>query len=437
MAVEIFTLGGYGEIGRNMAAVKVDDDVIILDMGLHLEHYIHYAEDDDVVLDAERLANAGAVPDITPIKHLIKNVRAIVPSHAHLDHCGAIPWLANEFSCPIICTPFTKNVINTMVRDQEKVLKNEIIAAELNSQYKVNKNITVEFINATHSTPHTAIVVLHTKYGTIIYANDFKLDDHPTLGEKTNTKRLREIGTGNVICLIQECLYADQAGKMPSESLAREKLDEVLSKADKKKAIIVTTFSSHIARLKSIYEIGRKAGRKVIFLGRSMHKYITAAEDAGIVNLSGSCEVIKYKQLIKKRLRRIFKEGKKKYLIVCTGHQGEPKAVLHTITKQRGFLERNDLIIFSCITIPTKTTIENRKHLEKKLLDMKIKIIKDIHVSGHAASEDLKEILKLLNPENVIPVHGDIGRMECLKKIAEELGINTLMLTEGEHVAVI
>src|SRR3989338_6067458 len=191
MTIQIFTVGGYQEIGRNMTAVKIDEDVIILDIGLHLEPYIPYSDDDNNILTVKTLGRAGAIPNVEPIEHLIKNVRAIIPSHAHLDHCGAIPFLANHFNAEVLCTPFTKNVLDAIITDRKKKLKKKIIGIQPNHKYKVNENITIELLNVTHSTPQTSIVAVHTKYGIILYANDFKLDETPTLGEKTNIARLK------------------------------------------------------------------------------------------------------------------------------------------------------------------------------------------------------------------------------------------------------
>jgi len=208
MGIEICAVGGYKEVGGNCTAVKIDDDVIILDMGLHMEHYVKYTEEEDLRdVTAKQLINAHAVPDITKIDDWKKHVRAIVPSHAHLDHIGAIPFIANKFDAPIIATPYTIEVINAMTKDDHLKIKNKRIKINPNSSHKLTNDITIEFIHVTHSTPHTAIVAIHTKYGIILYCNDFKLDDSPVLGNKPNYARLKQL-KGKVRLLIMECLYA-------------------------------------------------------------------------------------------------------------------------------------------------------------------------------------------------------------------------------------
>jgi len=423
MGIEICAVGGYKEVGGNCTAVKIDDDVIILDMGLHMEHYVKYTEEEDLRdVTAKQLINAHAVPDITKIDDWKKHVRAIVPSHAHLDHIGAIPFIANKFDAPIIATPYTIEVINAMTKDDHLKIKNKRIKINPNSSHKLTNDITIEFIHVTHSTPHTAIVAIHTKYGIILYCNDFKLDDSPVLGNKPNYARLKQL-KGKVRLLIMECLYAKDHRKMPSESVAREMLKEIMLETDSKgKAMIVTTFSSHIARLKSIIEFGKKLNRKIVFLGRSLDKYVKAAERTGLVNFSNDIGMIYFGQRARRQLTKIGQQ-KDKYLLVMTGHQGEPKAMLSRIANDdfKFPLESGDIVIFSCHTIPTPTTEANRKVLEAELKDKGARIYTDIHVSGHAAREDLRTLIEMITPDHIIPVHGDPEMLASLVDLTTEL----------------
>src|SRR3989338_1244605 len=192
--IEIKTIGGYDEVGRNMTAVRVNDEVIILDMGLHLENYIRCTDDEDVIKVSQHdLMEAQAVPDISLLGDWKGKVKAIVPSHVHLDHIGAVPFLWNEFRAPVICTPFAAAVLRKIMKDEKIQTKNKLVKLNPNSTHKVSGGISVEFLSATHSTPQTVIVALHTKHGAVLYANDFKFDMTPTLGPKPNMKRL-EIG---------------------------------------------------------------------------------------------------------------------------------------------------------------------------------------------------------------------------------------------------
>jgi len=428
--IQITAVGGYKEVGKNCTAIDIDGTVILCDLGLHLENYIKYTENEEedlMKISGKTLMKVGAVPDISKIEHLKKNVKAIVSTHAHLDHIGAIPYLSNKFDADILATPFACAVLKAILKDEDIHLKNDIKVLNVNSVYQLTKDIKIEFVNMTHSTPQTVMIAIHTKYGTIIYANDFKLDSNPTLGKKANIERLREIGKGNVIALICDSLYAQDSRKTPSESVAKEMLKDVLLGTDSKdKLIVATTFASHLARLKSIVDIGQKLNRKIIFLGRSLAKYVQAGEDIKIIKFSDKVEIVKYGKKVKNRLKQIKDKERKNYMLVVTGHQGEPKAVLSKIANNliEFELKPEDHVIFSCKTIPSPTNIENRAFLEKRLREKGIRIFKDIHVSGHAGREDLRDLLNILKPQNIFPAHGDEDMMKGMEDLALEMGYN-------------
>ncbi len=424
--IEIRTIGGYGEVGKNCTAVKVDDDVVLLDMGIHLENYIALTEDEDIRnISTKQLIQAEAVPDISYIKEWKKNVKAIIPTHAHLDHIGGIPFLSNKFDAEILATPFTATVLGKIIKDEKIHLKNKIKRLNPNSTYQISDKIKVEFINITHSTPHTVMIALHTPYGIVVYANDFKFDLSPTLGQKPSFDRLEELGKEGIRCLIVESLYSGAARKTPSEKVAKEMLKEVLlGIKSKDQAVVVTTFSSHLARLKSIIEIGKKMKRKILFLGRSLNKYVSAGEEVGLIDFSGDVSMSKYRKQVKSTLSKVSKDGKEKYLLVVTGHQGEPKAILNRMIDGEldfGF-SQGDIVVFSCQIIPCDLSIENRKHLEQKLRDKGVRIFSDIHTSGHASKEDLRDLIAMFKPANIIPAHGTKKMFKDFQVLAEEMG---------------
>lgn len=442
MTVEICSVGGYNEVGKNMTAIKVDDQVIICDMGIHIENYIKCTEDEDLIkISADQLIRANAVPDISTIKDWKDKVKAIIPTHAHLDHVGAIPFLASKFDAPILCTPFTTAVINAILKSEKITIRNKIKTLNTNSVYYLSKDIKIEFINITHSTPQTVMVAIHTKYGVIIYANDFKFDRTPTLGQKANTERLKELGKKGIYALIVDSTYAQDAKKMPSESVAREMLRDVLLGTNSQgKIIIVSTFSSHLARLKSIIEFGKKLNRKIVFLGRSLSKYVEAGESINIVNFSKDVEIVKYGKQIKRRLKKITPKDRKKYMLVVTGHQGEPKSTLYKMAFEKlsfKFLPE-DHVIFSCTVIPTETNRKNRDILEKQLKNYGVRIFKDIHVSGHAAREDLRDLINLVKPVHIIPAHGYPEMTSALSDLAREMGYtpakNVHIMKDGQRI---
>jgi ribonuclease J len=422
--LQICAVGGYSEFGRNMTALRVDDEAIILDMGLHMNNYVNIKGDDDTHdLNVGMLTKANAIPHYKIIKDWKHMVKAIIPTHAHLDHLGAIPFISNKFDAKILCTPFTAEVLKAIITDDKRTLKNPIKTVNPNSTYKISDNITIEFINVTHSTPQTVMVAVHTKYGIVLYCNDFKFDSSPTFGTKPDFDKLRSLK--NVVALIVDCTRAKDERKTPSESVAKEMLKDVLMGTDSKgKCIIVTTFSSHLARLKSIVEFGKLKNRKIVFLGRSLGKYVEAGRKANIINFQ-DVEVVKFKDSIKKKLKKVMK-APDEYMLVVTGHQAEPESVLTRMVN--GELPFNfgyeDLIIFSCGIIPYEVNRLNREKMESRLKQFGVRIFTDIHVSGHAAREDLRDLVNMTKPMHIIPAHGDPSMMIAMKELATEMRYN-------------
>lgn len=432
-------IGGFREVGRNCTAVKIDDEVIVLDLGLHLQNYIHYTQDDDDVdLSLATLTRIEAVPDVSVIKGWIPLVKAVCISHAHLDHVGAAPFLAPVFDCPIHGTPYTIEVLKVLLEDKEIRLKNKLVSHEVNSVFKVSNNIKIEFISITHSVVHAAMIVIHTKYGQIVYANDFKLDNQPTLGNKSNISRMQQLD--NVKVMIIDSLYANRPVKTPSESVAKELLREVMiSTTSKGKAMVVSTFSSHLARLKSIIEFAKQLNRKPVFLGRSLEKYIRAGENCGVIDFSKNAKILKYRQQVQDFLKKCKRP--EDYVFVVTGHQGEPKSVLARMIFNNYFkFEMEDIVIFSCTIIPGEENIINREKMESELKKKKVRIFRDIHVSGHGAREDARDLVNIIKPQNLLPAHSEISTAEQFLELAEELGYrenkNIFILKNGHKIQI-
>ena len=427
MGLQIITVGGYSEIGRNCTLVKVDDEAVILDLGLHMDNYIAYTDEREELhtekdMSADTLIKVNAVPNIYQVQDLWPKVKAICITHAHLDHVGAVPFISNKFKADIHATRYTAEVLGAILRDEKISLRNNIVSHPTNSRFKVSKKISIEFVNITHSVPQTVIIAVHTPYGTLVYANDFKLDNAPTLGDKPNFKRLKQLGEKGVKALIVDSLYADTAMKTPSESIAKEMLKDVLLGVNSKgKAVIITTFSSHIARLRSIAELGKKLRRRIVFIGRSLNKYLGAAQRAGILDMSKKADFVRYGNKVEKFFKQV--KHPEKYLFVVTGHQGEPGAVLPRMVYKHLFnFKEEDHVIFSCSIIPVENNIIHREKLDSALKKEKVRLFIDVHVSGHAFREDLRDLIHLLKPENIIPTHGNSKKLEAMKELALEMG---------------
>lgn len=445
MKIEVRTVGGYSEVGKNMTAIRVGNEVVICDMGFHLPSLISYEEDlvGDVreKLSKEELIHIEAIPDDSVLEDWKPFVKAIVPSHCHLDHIGAIPYLASDYNCPVYGTPYTLKILKKILSDEKMKIPNKFVSVELGKKVQVSENIAVEFVAMTHSTLQVATLAIHTPAGIVVYANDFKLDNNPILGKKPDYKRLESLGKKGVKLLIMDSLYSHAKMKTPSERVAREMLaDVMLGINSDKKAVIVTTFASHIIRLKSILEFGKRMKRKVVFLGRSLHKYIKAAESLNLIKFSDQAEVVGYSRQTMAVLAKIMKD-KEKYLIVCTGNQGEPGSILQRIVMDETpfKVSEGDIVIFSCTTIPSPLNKANREIMEKKFRKKGVRLFLDIHVSGHGAREDHREMINMLKPKHIMPSHGDSNKVAPLIELAKEMGYdikNVHLMADGHFIDV-
>jgi len=427
--MKIHAVGGYDEVGKNMTALEIGEDVILFDAGLHLPAIVGVTEREKVQTEKGMRA-LGALPDdIYLDRHELRNkVRALIVSHAHLDHVGGVPYIAPRYDSGVIGTPFTTEVLKVLMADSNQKIPNKIITVPVDGTYTVQgKNkYKIELINMTHSTIQSAMVAVHTPHGVVLYANDYKLDNSPVFGNKPNYRRIREIARIGVKALIVDCLYAPDDRKTPSEKIAKGLLEDVFFTTDNHNSgMIITTFSSHIARLKTITELGRRLRREVVFVGRSLSKYVTAAQNIGQAPFRKDIQLLTYKKQMERVLHRINK-NKKNYLVVCTGHQGEPGSILDRISRNQFPLTINsdDHIIFSSKTIPTPINEANRQELERRLKKHHVRIFDNVHVSGHGGREDLRDLIKLTQPEHIIPSHGEEAKRKAGANLAIEMGYN-------------
>lgn len=429
--MEICTVGGFEQVGKNMTAVKVKDDVIIFDAGIYLPAIIEIQEAENEDKEQERdMRKIGALPDDLVLDRYgwTDKVRAIIIGHAHLDHIGALPYIAHRYPhAEIIATPFTMAVLDEIVKAENITLKNKRRIVKEDSTIVLNGKsgpIKLEFIHTTHSTLQCVFIAMHTSEGTFFYALDFKFDNYPVIGDPPRYNKLRELGRKGVKVLVLDALYSRVERKTPSERIARNLVEDALgSVRDRKAALIVTTFSSHIARLKSIVDFGKKTGRKIIFMGRSLYKYVDAAERVGQCPFKKDITLIKYRKQVDSVLKKIEKE-RGKYLVVCTGHQGEIGSILDRIVKDDTplRLRDGDNIIFCSSVIPDPVNINARERMDKKLRKKGIRIQTDVHVSGHGGREDMRDIIAILKPKHIIPAHGSLQQETPLIELAGELG---------------
>ena len=338
--MEIYTIGGFDEVGRNMTVVKTGEDAFIFDMGVFLPAIVELQEQEtqQQKYSEKKLRSIGALPDdlLLDKLNLRNKVRGIFLGHSHLDHIGAVPYIAYRYNAPLVGTPFTIQVLKKILEDTK--IPNPLKTVNPNSSFFIkgkSSNYQVDFINITHSTIQTSMMALHTPEGIVLYANDFKLDNNPILGLPPNYEMLKKISKKGIKALVIDSLYSGTDRKTPSEKIARALLEEVmLTVKNENSAIFVTTFSSHIARFKSIVDFGKKLNRKVYFMGRSMKKYVSSAIDVGMCPFKKDIQLITYKSQIGSVLKKIEKD-RRHSLVVCTGHQGEPGSIMDRLARQK------------------------------------------------------------------------------------------------------
>ncbi len=426
MEIEVIAVGGYDEVGRNMTAVRCGKEIVIFDMGLRLDQVMIHEDAEVENMHSLDLIQMKAIPDDTIMNEIEGTVKAIVCSHGHLDHIGAIPKLAHRYNAPIISTPYTTELIRQQISSEQKfVINNKLVSLRAGQKYTLSANLTLEFVKMQHSIIDTATPVLHTPHGAIVYACDYKLDRTPIIGEPPDINRLRQIGKEGVLGLICEATNIDLPGRSPSERIARDLVrDTITSYEDDKNAIVVSTFSSHIARVKTIAECAHEIGRKPILLGRSMERYSSTAEQMKLVGFPETMSMFGNRRTVDRTLRRMMKMGKDKFLPIITGHQGEPGSILTRIalgdTPYK--IDKGDKVIFSAKVIPNPMNYGQRYRIETHLKMAGARIFQDLHVSGHAYREDHYEFINLLNPEHIIPAHGSVAMTAGYLSLAKDLG---------------
>lgn len=425
--MKVYTVGGFAEVGKNMTVVETGEDAFIFDAGFYLPAVVELEEHEKIYTE-KHLKRIGAIPNDLKLPHHIKNkVRAIFLTHAHLDHIGAIPYLAYKYRADIFATAFTTEVLKKEYEDEDIPIRNKLRTITPNSSFFVqgrNKRYKIDFINIQHSTIQCSMVALHTNEGVFLHSGDFKFDNSPQLGLKPNYDMIKAVAKEGVRVMVVDSLYAPDDRKTASEKVARSLLEDVmLGTTNEKAGMIVTTFSSHIARLKSIVDLGKKLDREIIFVGRSLNKYVTAAANARQCPFRKDIRIASYRRQVEKALKKINK-NRERYLLVCTGHQGEPHSVLDRIARNQLplNLNSNDQIIFSSSVIPSEVTQQNRAQLDKRLKKRRVRLFSNVHVSGHPGREDLRDFINMVNPQHIIPNHGDMEKYIPMQELCRELG---------------
>ena len=399
-------LGGLSRIGRNCMVLEYDDSCIVIDCG------IMFPESDMPGIDY-------VLPDINYIFERKDKIDGIVITHAHEDHAGGLQFLLREIDAPIYSSPLTLALLSNKLSEANLLSKSSLKEVNDGDVIKIGK-FEVEFIPVTHSVPHAFAASYTTKAGTVVHSGDFKIDHSPIDGRRTDLARFGEIGnTQNVVLLMSDSTGAEKPGTTGSESSVKTSIDRIfLEHSDKR--IVVSTFASHIHRIIQIVESAIANGRKVAFLGRSLHTNLEVVKKLKIYEIAK-------KHLID--IEEIDNFANDKICIIATGSQGEPLSALSLVASgQSRFIsiDENDCVVFSSHTIPGNEMGVNR--IINGLMRRGATVIHDgmepIHVSGHASADELATLISLVKPEYFIPVHGEHRHMKVHSDIAIRTGID-------------
>ena len=402
MTTSIVALGGLGEVGKNMYVVTHNNEIIIIDAG------VMFPEDDLLGIDY-------VIQDVTYLKQNEDKIKGLVITHGHEDHIGGISFLLNSVHIPkIYASKIAADLIVKKLIDRNINYDNIEIVTE-KSLIKT-KYFTIEFIGTTHSIPGSFAVAIHTPNGIIFETGDFKFDLTP-IGPMANIHKMAELGKIGVTLLLSDSTNALSEGFSKSESSVDEALNDIVSRHYGR--VIIATFASNIYRIKHIVETCRKNNRKIIIFGRSMETSIELAINNGLIQDKSI--------FIDNNQAKSLK--KKEICILCTGTQGEPLAALSRIANgihKQITLMPDDLVVFSSSPIPGNAASINRVINKLYLKGVKVytnKTFNDVHTSGHAKMEELKWMLRIINPKYFMPMHGEYRMLKAHADIASSCGI--------------
>ncbi|MBU0720056.1 ribonuclease J [bacterium] len=417
--IRITPLGGLGEIGGNITVFETEKEAILVDVGMS------FPDEDMHGVDI-------LIPDFTYLREIKHKIVAVIITHAHEDHIGAMPYLYKEMQFPIFGTPLPLAMIGNKFDEHHiKEFRKYFNPIEKREIYKIGNDFEIEWMHMTHSIIDSSSLAITTEAGTVIHTGDFKIDHTPVDGYTADLHRLAYYGDKGVLCLLSDSTNSYNTLPTPSELSVAPALDRVFAKAEGR--VILSTFSSNIHRVQQAIQYGVKYGRKVCVIGRSMERNIEIAMQY---------DYVKFPKNIFVDADDVSSLSDKDILIVTTGSQGEPSSALFrmSIGEHRHIkIKPTDLIVLSSRAIPgNEGSISGMlNHLQRA--GAKVASEKDIHVSGHASIEEQKLMLRLTNPKFFLPVHGEYNHVMKHKETGMMCGVperNILLMTDGEQIEV-
>jgi len=403
-SLRIIPLGGLGEIGKNMMALEYEDDIVIVDCG------VQFPEEGMFGVDL-------IIPDISYLLERLYKVRAILITHGHEDHIGALPFILPQLKCPVYAPRLAHGLITAKLKERRVARDLAVTPIDPGIVHQIGDSFEVSWFRVCHSIPDAMGIAIGTPLGTVIHTGDFKIDHTPVDGRIFDLPSLSHYGDDGVLLLCSDSTYAEVPGYTTSEKVVGEALDRAIGEADGR--VLVATFASLVSRVQQVVDAAVKHGRKVSVVGRSMVDTIKVATELGYLKIPEGILV---------PLSVTRKLPAEEVVLMTTGSQGEPTSALVRIAKQEHRdvnIMTGDTVIISATPIPGNELPVS--HTIDRLLRQGAKVLYDriatVHVHGHASQEELKLVLRLVRPKYFLPVHGEFRHLTAHAQLAWDLDV--------------
>lgn len=416
-SVKVVFLGGLDQIGMNITAFESDSSIVVVDCGMSFP---------DETMPGIDLV----IPNVSYLEKRREKIKGFFITHGHEDHIGALPYVLRNLNFPIYCTRLTRALIELKLKEAKLLDSSHLNCVEFGDNVQAG-DFRVEFIKTNHSIQDAAALALHTPVGVLVHTGDFKIDYTPVFGDAVDLPRFAELGREGVLALFCDSTNAERPGITMSEKTVGHTFENIFAEYSDKR-IIVATFASNVDRVQQVITVAEKYGRKVVIDGRSMVNVVGAAYELGYIKMKPGTVL---------DISRMNDYVPGKIVLIVTGSQGEPMAVLSRMAQgqhKKVDLDENDVIILSSNPIPG-----NEKAVSKIINDLSKRhakvIYQDTHVSGHACAEDIKLIYSLLRPKFAIPVHGEYRHRLAGRQLAIDVGVpkkNCIMAETGDVLTV-
>jgi ribonuclease J len=400
--LQLIPLGGLGEFGMNSMVLRYGDDIIVIDAGMMFP-------------DAELLGVDIVTPDFAYLEQNRDKVRALILTHGHEDHIGAVPFLLSQLPIPVYGTQFTLALVERRLEEHDMLKEARLIAVKPRQKISIGP-FSIEFINVTHSIVSCVALAITTPLGVVMHTGDYKVDPTPTDNDLFDLHTFAEYGKRGVLLLMSDSTNVDRSGYTESERAVRPRLEDLFARTERR--LVISCFSSSIPRLQQILDLAAEYGRKVAFLGRSMLSTTEIAHDLGHLHIPDNILV---------RPQDINSTASNKMCVVLSGTQGEPMSAMARVAvdNHKNFsLDPGDTVVLSARIIPgnEKAIYRMINHLARRGVEPVYGTMNPpVHVSGHGSREELNLILNLVRPKFFVPVHGEYRQLAKHAALAEHL----------------